>query len=162
MKKIQKMKGFTLVELIVVVVIIAILASIAIPSYKRYVLRSHRVEVRNILQDAAQKMQQVYSISRSYAKDGSNNPITLTSLGIANQSPLSGAVRYNITLQNKQNKFSLMAVAVYPQNEDDCKGFYIDQANIKRASDSTVNIGSISDNDFKGPREPLSIKCWAN
>lgn len=49
----QKIKGFSLVELMVVIAIIAILASIGIPMYSNYVLKSHRSEAQAELLSAA-------------------------------------------------------------------------------------------------------------
>lgn len=46
----QSQKGFSLVELLVVLVIIGILSSIAIPSYKKYVLRAHVMELLTLAQ----------------------------------------------------------------------------------------------------------------
>lgn len=38
----NKMRGVTLIELVVVVAIVALLATIAVPSYRQFVMRSHR------------------------------------------------------------------------------------------------------------------------
>ncbi len=42
----NKMRGMTLIELVVVVAIIALLATIAVPSYRQFLLRSHRAEAK--------------------------------------------------------------------------------------------------------------------
>jgi type IV pilus assembly protein PilE len=43
------MRGVTLIELMTVVVIVAILASIAVPSYRSYLLRSQRTDAKTAL-----------------------------------------------------------------------------------------------------------------
>ena len=57
MKKSNRiLEGFTLVEILIVVVIIGILATVAIPTYFRYVERGYasdaKVQIKNILQNA--------------------------------------------------------------------------------------------------------------
>ena len=50
------LEGFTLVEILIVVVIIGILATVAIPTYFKYVERGYasdaKVQIKNILQNA--------------------------------------------------------------------------------------------------------------
>ena len=57
MKKNNRMlEGFTLVEILIVVVIIGILATVAIPTYFKYVERGYasdaKIQIKNILQNA--------------------------------------------------------------------------------------------------------------
>jgi len=50
----------------VVVVIIAILATVAIPSYRRYVMRGHRSAAQAAMMDIANREQQILLANRSY------------------------------------------------------------------------------------------------
>lgn len=63
----QRQKGFTLIELMVVVVVIAVLASIAIPSYREYVIRGHRRAAQAAMMEIATQQQQYFVANRSYA-----------------------------------------------------------------------------------------------
>lgn len=47
--KLQTMKGFTLMELMIVVAIIGIIAAIAIPAYSDYATRARRADAKNAL-----------------------------------------------------------------------------------------------------------------
>lgn len=50
-------RGVTLLELMIAVVVVGVLASLALPSYRSYVLRSHRAVVRALLVDLAAKLE---------------------------------------------------------------------------------------------------------
>lgn len=58
--------GFTLIELMVVVAIVAILSAIAIPSYRSYILRTHRKEAMAALQGLAQAMERYHVQNGTY------------------------------------------------------------------------------------------------
>jgi type IV pilus assembly protein PilE len=66
--------GFTLIELMVTVAIVAILAAIAYPSYRDYVLRGQLVDGTNGLAAMRADMERFYQDNRSYLKTGSFVP----------------------------------------------------------------------------------------
>ncbi|WP_304438516.1 type IV pilin protein [Duganella sp. Root1480D1] len=63
----HRSSGFTLIELMVTIAIIAVLAAIALPSYKDYVIRGHIPQATNGLADMRIKLEQFFQDNRTYA-----------------------------------------------------------------------------------------------
>jgi len=63
----KKHKGFTLIELMITILIVAILASIAIPSYREYVIRGNRTAAQAVMMEIATRQQQFFVANRTYA-----------------------------------------------------------------------------------------------
>ena len=61
-----KDRGFTLIEVMIVVVIIAILASVALPSYNDYIIRSRITQAVQGLSARQTRMEQCFQDSRDY------------------------------------------------------------------------------------------------
>jgi type IV pilus assembly protein PilE len=59
--------GLTLIELMIVIVIVSVLASIALPSYRQHVIRSHRTAAQAAMMDIASREQQFLLARRGYA-----------------------------------------------------------------------------------------------
>lgn len=79
MRTIQKMKGFTLIEIMIVVAIIGILAAIAYPSYMEYVRKSNRSDAKTALNDVAQQLQRCFTVYNAYNNTACSVHTRLTS-----------------------------------------------------------------------------------
>jgi len=62
-----RQRGMTLIELVVVIMIVGILAAVAIPSYRSYVLRSQRSDAKDALLVIATAQEKHYLQCNSYA-----------------------------------------------------------------------------------------------
>ncbi len=62
----QKQKGFTLIELMIVIAIIGILAAIAIPAYQDYIARSQASEAVSLMSGTKTPMSEAYSDTGSW------------------------------------------------------------------------------------------------
>ncbi|WP_334134909.1 type IV pilin protein [Acinetobacter schindleri] len=92
----SRIKGFTLIELMVVIAVIAILAAIAYPSYQQYVKRTKRVEAQAYLVELAHKLESYKLVNKSFSG------LEISDIGSA-AFPLTGTPTYTIELTDRNN-----------------------------------------------------------
>ncbi|MEO0424484.1 MAG: pilin [Pseudomonadota bacterium] len=71
------MRGFTLIELMIVTAIIGILASIAIPSYSTYTVRAQMVEVFTLTTELKPAIQAYYELEGRFPADNEEARVPL-------------------------------------------------------------------------------------
>ncbi|MDO8350739.1 MAG: prepilin-type N-terminal cleavage/methylation domain-containing protein [Gallionella sp.] len=62
----NRQRGFTLIEIMIVVAIVGILSSVAIPMYTAYMARGKLVEAQSALTSARVRIEQYYQDNRTY------------------------------------------------------------------------------------------------
>ena len=63
----RRVRGFSLIEVVIVVAIVGILASIAFPSYQNVVIRNNRAVARAALTDLVARQESYYAQTKTYA-----------------------------------------------------------------------------------------------
>ena len=146
----MRQRGVTLIELLTVMVVVAIIASIAIPSYRRYLLRAQRTDAKAALLQAQTAEEKFVLQNNAYTTNVTVAPpgglglpgtsekgyYTIDVPGLANGDGTAG-----YTLRARP------AAVVGGQTDDvDCQTFTIDGAGVRTA----LNSGG-ADN---------SVACW--
>jgi type IV pilus assembly protein PilE len=65
----RRQLGVTLLELMAVVMVIGVLGMIAIPSYRQYMMRTHRTEAKTALLRIQTNQERFYLDNRTYSSD---------------------------------------------------------------------------------------------
>lgn len=139
-------KGFTLIELMIVVIIIGIITAIALPTYRDNIRQTRRAEARGLVLQNAQFMERFFTTNNRYDRNLSGTAVALPVL----QSPQKGDALYTISLTPAagQTTYTIRAdpVAGKSMAGDACGSFTVTNLGVK----GNVNVLSPMTSD----------KCW--
>ena len=134
-----KQRGVTLIELVVVIMIVGILAAVAIPSYRIYVMRSQRSDAKDALLALATQQEKHYLQCNRYADviDAATDCAADELQGADN----SKNGWYELDINQAADPtlgFTATATAINGENQwqdTACRTFMVDQAGVRTATD---------------------------
>ena len=127
----MRIKGFTLIELMIVVAVLAILAALAIPIYSDHVDRTRRADAVTGLTQLAQELERCFTRNNSYTADACPTGPVDSPDGF-----------YSIAINADSTEYTLTATAQGNQTRDNCDDFTLD---------------SLGNRDA----DPNVAECWA-
>ena len=111
--KFYRVNGFTLIELMIVTVVVAILATIAVPSYSSYVVRSSRVAAQTELLEMTGLQEKIYLNSNAYSSSitGAYTGAAAGGLGKTSQTR-DGKYDFTVSVSAPSQTYTLTAIPV--------------------------------------------------
>ncbi len=136
--RIQSHSGVTLIELVMGLVVASVLAAIAIPAYRSYVIRSQRSDAQTSLGQVQAAEERFFLRKGRYTADLSApqnaNP---GGLGLSTR---SDHALYSLSVELTASGYVARALRVPRKGQSDdtvCRSFSIDENGLKRALDRT-------------------------
>ncbi len=142
----QKINGFSLIELLTVIGIIGILASFSYPTYRDSVVRARRSDAKSSLMGQAQRVERFYNETNSY--EGVADEFALP------ESSSEGFYTINIKVPDPSTKAGYLLIATpqkgQAENDKECQSFTFNEQGI---TDVTSGPG--------GSPTQTGDYCWA-
>jgi type IV pilus assembly protein PilE len=145
----SRMRGFTLVELMVTVAVVAIIAATALPSYRQYIRRANRVDATGALLRLAGNQERFYLQNNTYATQAQMGTAPPAGLGleatergfyVLSMAPAAAGYASGYTAT------ATVATGGSQHDDDECVSFTVNEQGLRTALDS----GGVDNTD----------RCW--
>ena len=141
-----KLRGFSLIELMITVAIVALLAAIALPSYTNYVRKAKRMDAKIALLDMASRQERFFSTNNTYTNVAANLGYSALPASV----PGSGTTTYEISVSSASTvAYILLATPKTDQLKDSCGSYSINQLGVQANTFSGASLSTT-----------LSADCW--
>lgn len=108
----SRMRGWTLIELMIVLLVVAVLLAIAYPSFSEQIIKARRSDGHALLVEAAQRQQQFYTANRLFTATIGNGGLSLDS------SSSEGYYTLSVSLNGDPQTYVLTATRAGSQTND--------------------------------------------
>ena len=135
----RMMRGFTLIEAMIVVAVLGIIVAFSYPSYRDQVMKSRRAEGMGALLELADRMERHYSDAGTYTKaDG-------TDIAVADVFPSFASDYYTLSIDDQDTiSFTISSAPKSTQVKDKCGTF-----TLTSDGDKSVSASGMKDECWK-------------
>jgi type IV pilus assembly protein PilE len=132
-----RLRGFTLIELVVCVALVALLTSLAVPAYRQYVRRAARADATAALLRIAANQERYYLQNNSYASNDELAPAPPAGLGFGGTERGFYALSLEAAAGGLQQGYTATATVIVgedQEDDEDCWIFTINEQGLRSAA----------------------------
>ena len=136
----RRVRGFSLIELVVTMLIVAILAAVAIPAYSNYVRKSRRTDAKSGLLNLAALEERYFSTQNAYTADPTQLGYPSFPLYLGSNDYTVAAFAPVAATPAAPASYLITAVAAGDQAKDtQCATFTISSTGVQQSFDTSSN-----------------------
>lgn len=122
----NKVKGFTLLELMIVVVLVGIVTSYAFVSSSEHIKKSHRAEAKSLMLQVANQEERYYTENNAYG--------SMTDIGNASATITTDSGNHQVTVAVAGDNMSYTITATPVNTDSECGNLTLTNTDVRGSS----------------------------